>query len=728
MKFHKKTIIAIFCLLFFSLHLQSQKSVIDSLENTLELHVEKDTVRVNILNELAYSYLKKDSIKTLTYLGGSKALAHKLNFTKGEAKSMYIKGLAETARSNFDLGFQYFNEALRLYKTINYKIGIAKSHNAIGLLFYDQGDQRLAIEYFKKSIVINKEIGNNRDISVSSNNIGKAYANLGNYTEALKYHEKALKISNEIGDEKSTANFLNNLGTIYSDQGNYPLALEYYNQSLTIDEKFGDTLEIAKSLNNLGIIYKNLQNYDKAIASYERALEFQKNNGNKKNTAEILNNLGLAHKHIKNYKVAHDYLKGALKTSEEIKNRMYIATCLNNIGDVHLLLNDYSAAHRYFEKAKTINLQIENQRGLCNSYLGIAKGYANRKMYDAALINAIKSKEISDELELMNYQNEVQELLATIYENKGDYKKAFISHKKFKKLNDSLFNKENIEKIAQLENEYKYKRALDSASIRELKLKKTVTATNRDLERSRRNYLWAIIGVLSVSMLLGSIIFHQKFNNIKTKNENIVMEQKLLRSQMTPHFIFNSLSVLQGMILNKEDKKSVSYLSKFSKLLRITLENSRDKSVPLSEEMTAVENYLALQNLENDAYDYSVIVEDTVDTTSLNIPPMLIQPFVENAIAHAFPDQRENRKIGLHLKCFEKKLICTITDNGIGIDAQKADDRKDKKSLATTITSERLELLAKDFKMQGSLVVEDRKKYNEQGTVVTLVIPYKTLP
>jgi len=105
------------------------------------------------------------------------------------------------------------------------------------------------------------------------------------------------------------------------------------------------------------------------------------------------------------------------------------------------------------------------------------------------------------------------------------------------------------------------------------------------------------------------------------------------------------------------------------------------------------------------------------------IPPMLIQPFVENAIEHAFKNQTEDKKIDVQLKYSNNELICTISDNGIGIDTQK--ENEDKKSLATMITSERLEMLSKDLKVKGSISIEDRKKYNKRGTLVTLVIPYK---
>lgn len=181
------------------------------------------------------------------------------------------------------------------------------------------------------------------------------------------------------------------------------------------------------------------------------------------------------------------------------------------------------------------------------------------------------------------------------------------------------------------------------------------------------------------------------------------------------------------MILNKEEKKSIQYLSKFSKLLRITLENSRDKMVSLSQELLAIQNYLTLQNLENDTFNCTILVDEAIDVTLFEVPPMLIQPFVENAIEHAFKDQTDNKRIDIKLAYTNKKLLCTIADNGIGIDSVKKSENKNKSSLATVITAERLAVLSKDYNMEGSVTIEDRKKFDEQGTLVTLVIPHKII-
>lgn len=727
MEFTVKTTISIFCFLLLSTQIQSQKTRIASLKNKLSHHTQNDTTRVNLLNDIAYSYYRKDLDKTITYLEESEAIAKAIDFKKGKARSLYIRGLIRYNQSNYEQAIELFNKSLLIYEKVDFKKDTSECYAMMGLASYDNYDFHKSIAYYKKSIAIAKNIDQIRITAISLKYIGHSYTDLGNYEEAQKYYNYAMDINIKYNNRLEMSSCLKNMGSTYLKKGNYSLALEYYNKSLSIYKAIKDTAGIATILNNKGIIYKNYKNYDKAIENYNESLKIEKKIGNKKNTAITLNNIGVVYKQKEDYKNALIFLNDALIVSKAINDKDNVARCLINIGDVYLGLKENKIALQNFLEAKKINTEIGTQLGLCYSYLGIATVYKNEKKYHKALINAIKSKEISNKLGVIDYQRDVYKLLSIIYQNTDNYKKAFESHQQFKILNDSLFNKENIEKIAKLENEYKYKRALDSASIRELKLTKTVTATNRDLEKSQRNYLWAIIGVLLVSILLGAIIFYQKYRNVKSKNENIVTEQKLLRSQMTPHFIFNSLSVLQGMILNNEDKKAVSYLSKFSKLLRITLENSRDKTVLLSEEITAVENYLALQNLENEAYLYHISVDLCIDTTSFKIPPMLIQPFIENAVEHAFTSAEQDKKIEVHLKHSDKRLICTITDNGIGIDSQKEGYSRDKKSMATTITSERLEILAKDLKMQGSVTVEDRKKYNAQGTIITLVIPYKTV-
>ena len=703
-----------------------QTEKIDSLKKELHNHTVKDTTRVDLLNELANYYLEKDSIAMMIYLKEAQIIAKTIKYDKGLARVLFLNGCKQLSNEDYSRAIELLNQASMLYSNLGFQEALAECFVKMGLASYNQFNYKKSIDYFKNSVEIYNNISQRRETIFSLKFIGYCFTDMGNYEEAEKYLKDAHYLSIKFNDSIELANSTNVLGILNLHKGNYPLALENYNRALDIYEKINDEEGVAIVLNNKGIIYKNYKDYDSALENYKQALKIQEKLENNKDYAIGLNNIGVVYKQKKDFENALFYLEEALKLSNSLNDKDNIARCLINLGDVYLGLQNNELALQSFLEAKKINTDIGAQQGLCYSLLGISRVYEKEKKYDLALVNALESSKISEEIGLLDYYRDVNELLSKIFEKTKNYKKALESHQQFKILNDSLFNKENIEKIAQLEYEYKYKQALDSANIRELKLNKTILSTSQDLAKTKQNYLWAVIGILGTSILSGSFVFYQKYKSVKIRNQNIVTEQKLLRSQMTPHFIFNSLSVLQGMILNKEEQKSITYLSKFSKLLRIVLENSRDKVVPLIQELDAIDNYMMLQNLDADPpYDYSLIVDENIDINQFLVPPMLIQPFIENAIEHAFTTDQEHREIGVHLTFEHKKLRCTITDNGIGIDAISNKTDTKKKSLATTITKERLEMLAKDFKTAGGITIADRKKDKERGTRVTLLVPYK---
>lgn len=211
--------------------------------------------------------------------------------------------------------------------------------------------------------------------------------------------------------------------------------------------------------------------------------------------------------------------------------------------------------------------------------------------------------------------------------------------------------------------------------------------------------------------------------------EKLSLERRLLQSQMDPHFIFNALGNIQGMILRKNTDLALLYLGKFAKLSRRVLEQSRMETITLEEEIQTLENYIELQQLRlNRSFDYQIECNQSVDQ-QLHIPPLLIQPFVENAIEHGLKPLETFQK-GLLFINFEEKpeehlLICTIRDNGIGLTAsrkQKTDDSH--RSLSTKITDERLILMLKD-NSRAKLEVREltHDKDGQQGCMVTLFIP-----
>ena len=210
-----------------------------------------------------------------------------------------------------------------------------------------------------------------------------------------------------------------------------------------------------------------------------------------------------------------------------------------------------------------------------------------------------------------------------------------------------------------------------------------------------------------------------------------------LRGQMNPHFIFNSLNSIQHFITNRDKTEAINYLSKFSKLIRKILENSRENTVSLSNELQLLELYIQLEQLRfSNKFEYQIVVDEKIDIENTEIPPLLIQPYIENAILHGLINKNGEGDLYLSLEKNNGLIICKIEDNGIGrAKAQEIEQGKVSrhKSLGITVTEERISGLFAllDYKME--VVIEDLYKTKQPseetpqpaGTRVTISIPVK---
>lgn len=185
----------IFLLFYFSSNTFSQSKAIDSLKQQLEIHIKQDTNRVKLLNNLAFSYYRKDINKSTAYLKEAEAISEQINFRKGKAKTLYIKGIVQFVQSNLEKSIAYFNQARKTYEVAGSKKGIAECFNGLGIVYNYNGKPQKAIECYKKSLVINEEINDIDNISSSLSNLGSVYHDIGDYKQAMLYYEKALVIN-----------------------------------------------------------------------------------------------------------------------------------------------------------------------------------------------------------------------------------------------------------------------------------------------------------------------------------------------------------------------------------------------------------------------------------------------------------------------------------------------------------------------------------------------------
>jgi LytS/YehU family sensor histidine kinase len=236
------------------------------------------------------------------------------------------------------------------------------------------------------------------------------------------------------------------------------------------------------------------------------------------------------------------------------------------------------------------------------------------------------------------------------------------------------------------------------------------------------------IGSLFLILIVIGVLFIRQ-NKLNHEHKSTLLEQKLLRLQMSPHFIFNALSNIMHAIEEGSKQSALSYLSKFSKLLRTNLESSRQDYILLEDEIKSIEHYLELQQLRyEDKFDYNLETDDDIDLENAIIPPMLIQPFIENAIEHGIRHKKDKGNITIRFTRKGEKISCEIEDDGVGREkAWEADlKHKEHKSLATEIILDRIAVLNKKIKQKISLSIIDLKSdANEAlGTLVRLDLPY----
>ncbi len=226
----------------------------------------------------------------------------------------------------------------------------------------------------------------------------------------------------------------------------------------------------------------------------------------------------------------------------------------------------------------------------------------------------------------------------------------------------------------------------------------------------------------------------EKLEAVKAKYDKELTDLKMatLRSQMNPHFIFNSLNSIKRYIIDNEVENAVYYLNKFAKLIRKVLATTREKEILLVDEIETMELYISIENIRfNNEIDYSITIDENLNLDTIKIPSLILQPFIENAIWHGLSLKKEKKKLALVLKKDKKShLKIEIIDNGIG--RKKSAEIKEKKihkrdSIGIKLTEERLSKFSEDYKNNYSITFKDLydKNDNSKGTNVSIRIPLK---
>ncbi len=544
--------------------------------------------------------------------------------------------------------------------------------------------------------------------------LGSLYSTLQKYPQSETYYSMALEKSRQQQNQKGELLALIGWAGILERKGEYSKSLEELLKANALAHQLKDSIQAGRINASIAHIYFNYEEFEEAITFLNKAKHIYQASNNLKNLAALHNNIALVQKMSGQLDSAKQNFLEAIELGKILNNEVGNLQTYNNIALMYLTENELDTCEFYLLKSLDLAKKLEVESMF--TYYNLARLYLEKQDFLKGERNALISLKMSeqDNMNVEIIKNKM--LLAGIYAAQGNYQSAYQHQKELDSIKNKLFESDISSEVELIENKYQLQQ-------------KEMRLMEMDKEYQERKY----VGIGVLAFLLFGIAFgflYYRQNSLKNKKERLLLEQRLLRSQMNPHFIFNALSVIQGFIFKNNPKDAGRYLAKFSMLIRMILENSRKEYIPLDQEITALEYYLELQQLRfRDKFDFKIQIDEGIFPEQIVIAPMLTQPFIENAIEHGIQHKEGKGMLRMNFEMKKDVLLFTLEDDGVGRTFASTVQTKKRKhqSLSTQITKERLLLYQQKKNRSFRLAISDRMNRQAAiiGTKVSIQIPYK---
>ncbi len=589
-----------------------------------------DTTKARLMYKIGWELKNIDPAASLAYTDSAYQIAEKNKLDKLLINCILLKARMERFFGNYDKAMEYCQSSLQLSMENSDPFLILSSIQETGNLYGNLNDFTNAHRYYDLVIKFSIQTGNVDLLMKGLSNKALIFDKQGNLEEAFKYYYQALTIGLKNGlDEEAIASTKVNLGFLYVQTGNFKAAINLLQEAAATYQKFNNQPGLANTSSTLATIALFSGNFEQALLGYQASLKINEQLHNiggiqadYSNIAGLLGNMGRFNESLA-------WLKKGMELAKKMDDKRVIATSYTNLSDVYLMMGDFSKAVQYGDSAKYAMVEV-----------GISGGDLRHV-----------------------YNNLVQ-----AYKGMHNYKEAFENYEQFTVVSDSIYTLE-VEREA---NELKIQYGVE-VQKKQFELLKEQDKV-RILQVKQKNYLIAgLIGGILTFIGLVVVIFFILISRSQKKEavfarKRAELEQQALRSQMNPHFIFNSLNSIQRLYVEGKTDKANEYMADFSTLMRKILDNSTRNKITVKEELNTLQLYLEMEKLRcGDLLEYHISIDPTIDPLNTLIPPMVIQPFVENAIWHGILPKKVKGTVKIQLQKAGQGLICIIEDDGVGL-------------------------------------------------------------
>ena len=565
---------------------------------------------------------------------------------------------------NPELAFSYAIRALETSSRIGYDDGEAMACRHLGGYNNRQGNYKEARKFLKRGLSLFQKTGNILGVTYCLNGLGNSESAAGNYSIAMEYYVLTLQLNRQNNSRKGEGQALHNIGTIHVKQGQLDQSQYYFDQAVRIAEELGDKKEMAISINGLAGVEAIKGNFQKGI------------------------NYGLQ----------------AVLIAREIEAFHEVAAASDNIGFCYYYLEQYDSAELYFRNALDIQISLMATEGIATSFLNLYSTSASRGDFELAAFYADRGLG-----EALKYGNKSQlskayHIKSDVFESQQKFDSSLFYYKLYKSISDSLTGINAKNRINELQE--KFNAVERDSRIGELESENKATDLRYE---NRLTILTSVIVILILSLLL--IVFYFRQRKAREGQRISELEQQALRAQMSPHFIFNSLNSIQRLYIEGETSMASNYMADFSTLMRKILDSTSQNRIRLNEEIEMLKLYCEMEKLRSGGMmDYLIEIDDSIVLTETWVPPIIIQPFVENAVWHGILPKKEKGTVKIILSMKGGRLKCIVEDNGVGFN--QSEDKKKHESKGIKLTEERI---------GDSVLIENLNP----GSRITFLIPLK---
>jgi tetratricopeptide (TPR) repeat protein len=672
----------------------AQSGAIDSLKRVLPGM--KDTSRVNCLSYLAFRYMEMMEKDSGAYYA-EKALqeARSLHYAHGIA-------LALTAQASLSLkcGKSYIEEeamarkALQWYDQTSNKDGIGASYYLLGFALFGQSHFDESIQYLERSYACFARVDDKEDMLAPLSLLSEAQRERGEYDSSYDIGLRCLQLASDIHNKEWEARQLFILGNLSTHIEDYGAALSYFQRGFTA---YGPHVIDPWIITEYAELLSLLGKYDSASYYYS---------------------------HFDTTNVGPGLM------------RVYLAST----GEYYLLIRKYSQALANFQRSLSYNRELFDGNQVMRNLLDIARAYIASGHERQALPYVREALCMARQVRAVQNIRDGYQVLYSLYDKRGQTDSAYFYYRRYISMKDSVVGDQVKGKFASSAYEQQINLLNKDKQLEDVCLKQEMFTKN------------ILIGGIIVLLLIGFIFSRNVL--LKRKNEAHrrkraedeleierlegerakvallerakELEIQALRSQMNPHFIFNCLNAINRFVLSHETEAASDYLTKFSRLMRMIMNHSRHSLISLADELEVLGLYLDMESLRfKNAFDYNIRLEGDIDAGEIFIPPLLLQPFVENAVWHGLMNKQERGKLFVDIQERGGMLTVIIRDNGIG--RKRAATLKSKsvekyKSMGLQITAQRMALLGGKEEPAHLFEIEDLydQDGNAAGTQVIL--------